>query len=108
MSKLSRSELKVMASVYLSTDCCNEVYDYATLHHKQEPIADRLEAAGLLTHVDDCVKVDGDGFAGDSWSEGRGWRLTPAGYEALTADSPERWPSHLRRFGGSLQTARPE
>lgn len=98
---LTRSEMRVMGSVYLSTDCRNEVYDYATLHHKQEPIAERLEAAGLLTHVDNCVKVDGNGAIGQSWREGRGWRLTQLGYESLTHTDADRWPGDgaHRRFG---------
>jgi hypothetical protein len=41
--------------------------------------------------------VDDSGFIIDG-KEGRGFRLTLKGYEALTASDPARWPADARRF----------
>jgi len=98
MSSLTKSQIKVLSVIYMATDCSNEVYDYATLHHAQAKIADGMPA--LVTSVDGCTPVDGDGFAKDSFREGRGFRLTKAGYEALTASDQARWPKTKRRFSG--------
>lgn len=93
---LTKSQLKVLGLIYMATDCSNEVYDYARLHHTQERIADAMP--NLVTSIDGCVPVDGDGFTPDTYREGRGFRLTQAGYEALTAHDPEGYPPEQRRF----------
>lgn len=93
---LTKSQIKVLGVIYGATDCSNEVYDWATLHHTQAKIADAMP--GLVKSIDNCVQVDGDGFIGDVERWGRGFRLTASGYEALTAHDPERWPKRLRRF----------
>lgn len=91
------SQWKVLITIYMATDCSNEVYDYATLHPKQRPIAEFMP--GFVTWTDGCVPVDGDGFSRDAYREGRGYRLTQKGYEALTAMDAERFPVNARRFG---------
>lgn len=93
---MTRSQLKILSTVYMATDCSNEVYDYATLHHKQRPIAEAMP--DLVTWIDGCVPVDGDGFTPNTYTEGRGYRLTNAGYQALTANNAARWPEDKRRF----------
>jgi len=94
--KLTKSQLNVLGLIYLATDCSNEVYDWATLHHTQAKVADAMPE--LVSSIDDCVAVDGDGFMSDPERYGRGFRLTLKGYEALTASNPECWPSDKRRF----------
>lgn len=96
MTRLTRSQAKVLGLIYMATDCSNEVYDWATLHHTQARIADAMP--DLVTSIDNCVAVDGDGFVDDPERYGRGFRLTPKGYEALTASDPARWPADKRRF----------
>lgn len=96
-TKLTKSQARVLGAIYIATDCSNEVYDYASLHHKQRPIAEELPE--LVTWTDGCVPVDGDGFSRDTYTEGRGYRLTHEGYEALTAMDAERFPVNARRFG---------
>jgi hypothetical protein len=91
---MTKSQIKVLGIIYLGTDCCNEVYDYAMLHHTQAKIAEAMPE--LVCHLDGVQNVDGDGFA--VGGEGRGYRLTTAGYEALTAHNPERYPASQRRF----------
>jgi hypothetical protein len=91
---VKKSQLKVLQRIYQGTDCCNDVYDYAMLHYSQERIADAMP--DLVCHMDGVQNVDGDGFA--VGGEGRGYRLTKAGYEALTASDPERYPESQRRF----------
>lgn len=95
----SKSQLKVLEAIYTATDCSNEVYDYATLHWTQERIAKGL--GDLVLSIDGVVSVDGDGFVTDPERYGRGWRLTPKGYEALTAHDEAKWPAEAkyRRFG---------
>ncbi len=94
--KLTKSQIKVLGVIYLATDCSNEVYDAATLHHTQVPIAKGMP--GLVMNCGPHVAVDGDGFVGNTerWSDG--YRLTQRGYEALTEVDPLRWPANLRRF----------
>lgn len=94
--KLTKSQLKVLSVIYMATDCSNEVYDYATLHHTQRKIAEAMPE--LVCWHDGCVPVDGDGFSKSTYTEGRGYRLMSAGYEALTASAPERFPPNARRF----------
>ena len=93
---LTPSQAKVLGVIYIATDCSNEVYDYATLHHTQRKIAEAMPE--LVCWIDGCVPVDGDGHARDTYVEGRGYRLTRAGYEVLTALFPKRYPKHQRRF----------
>ena len=93
---LTQSQAKVLGVIYMATDCSNEVYDYATLHHTQRKIAEAMPE--LVCWIDGCVPVDGDGHARDTYVEGRGYRLTRAGYEALTEVEPEKYPASLRRF----------
>lgn len=94
---LKPSQLKVLSVIYMATDCSNKVYDYATLHHTQRRIAEAMPE--WVTWIDGCTPVDEDGFSPDTYTEGRGYRLTQLGYEALTASSPDRFPPNLRRFG---------
>lgn len=94
--KLTASQRKVLGIIYLATDCSNEVYDYATLHHKQRPIAENMP--DLVQWINGCTPVDGDGFAKQTYKEGRGYRLTCKGYEAMTQIDPDRYPPNLRRF----------
>jgi len=94
---MSKSQLKVLTAIYAATDCSNGVYDYATLHHTQRRIAEAMPE--LVEWTDGCVPVDGDGFTPNTYTEGRGYRLTQLGYETLTASSPDRFPPNLRRFG---------
>ena len=94
--ELTKSQLRVLGVIYMATDCSNEVYDWATLHHTQRKIAEKMP--DLVCWIDGCVPVDGDGHAHDTYTEGRGYRLKLAGYEALTDSSPERYPEHARRF----------
>jgi hypothetical protein len=93
---VKKSQLKVLALIYRGTDCCNEVFDYTKLHWTQERIADSMPE--LVSSIDGVVTVDGDGFMLDPERCGRGFRLTLAGYEALTEHDPEGYPPHLRRF----------
>lgn len=93
---MTKQQLKILAVVYAATDRSNEVYDYATLHHTQRPIAEAMP--DLVVWIDGCVPVDGDGFSQQTYTEGRGYRLTTAGYEALTAHNAECWPIDRRRF----------
>lgn len=102
-TRLAKSQIKVLSAIYMATDCSNEVFDYAILHHRQERIADALPL--LVTSAVGCVPVDGDGFAKASYRESRGFRLTQAGYEALTAIDPARWPAASRRFAGTRTAA---
>ena len=95
--KLKTVELKFLSNTYLTTDCCNEVYDYFTPHHASMKIGERLVSLGLLDFIDGCVSVDGDGFVVNH-REKRGYRLTNKGYEALTELDPARWPETHRRF----------
>jgi len=97
---LSRYQFKTLRTIYHATDCFNEVYDYATLHPKQRVVAEQ-QLRGLVTWIDGCTPVDGNGFAKQTYSEGRGYRLTNAGYEALTLHSPEMFPPSNRRFYAS-------
>lgn len=93
---MTKSQLKVLSIIYTATDCSNEVYDYATLHHTQRRIAEAIPE--FVTWIDGCTPVDGNGFAPDTYTEGRGYRLTPKGYEALTESNQERYPLDARRF----------
>lgn len=93
---LTASQAKVLGAIYMATDCSNEVYDYATLHWKQVMVA--RSTNGLVSSVDGCVPVDGDGFSRERYTEGVGFRLTNAGYEALTEYDAARWPADRRRF----------
>jgi len=90
--------IKILSVIYGATDCSNGVYDYATLHWTQQKLAE--ENPGLVSWVDGCVPVDGDGFSKQTYREGRGYRLTNAGYEALTTFDVNRFPpgSRHRRF----------
>jgi hypothetical protein len=99
---VTKREIKVLAAVYRGTDCCNEVYDYATLHYSQRMIADELKSRGLMTS-EVCLEADGDGFSKEPerWSDG--YRLTTAGYEALTAHSPDGYPPSHRRFAEKVK-----
>lgn len=97
--ELSGSQIKVLVAIYHGTDCCNEVYDYATLHHAQHRIADSMP--DLVTSIDGVVSVDGDGFVKQPERYGRGFRLTRAGYEALTAHDGDRFPPGYRRFANA-------
>ena len=97
---VKKSQIKVLHVIYMATDCSNEVYDYATLHPKQRPIAEAMPS--LVEWIDGCVPVDGDGWAKATYTEGRGYRLRPAGYEALTAYDPDGYPPHRRRFGKAV------
>jgi hypothetical protein len=90
-------QLKILRLVYAGTDCCNEVYDYAKLHRTQDHIAADLVALGYLT-FERCIAVDGDGFHIDPERWGWGYRLTLAGYEALTESAPTAYPPKFRRF----------
>lgn len=95
MNTLTKSQAKVLGLIYMATDCSNEVYDWATLHHTQQRIADAMP--DLVTSIDNCTAVDGDGFMVNPERIGRGFRLTQKGYEALTAHDPARWPADQRR-----------
>jgi hypothetical protein len=97
---LGKKDIAILESVYWSTDCSNGVYDAGTLHHMRHKRANTLVDLGLLRRFDDCVPVDGDGFALPRHREGYGWQLTNAGYEALTDFSPGRFPAddEHRRF----------
>lgn len=106
MKKLTKSQIKVLSVIYMATDCSNEVYDYAHLHHMQAKIADSMPA--LVTSINGCVPVDGDGFSKDNYTEGRGFRLTQAGYEALTESNQEMWPRTKRRFANTATIERKE
>jgi hypothetical protein len=99
---VKRNELIVLSAVYSATDCCNEVYDYAKLHHRQTHIADEMVTRGLLVACDGVVSVDGDGFITEPERYGTGYRLTLAGYEALTAWQPDVYPVDKRRFSAAL------
>ena len=93
---MTKQQIKILSIIYSATDCSNETYDYATLHHKQRPIADAMP--DLVMVQPGCVPVDGDGFTPNTYTERDGYRLTNKGYEALTAQNPERWPADRRRF----------
>lgn len=95
---MTPAQIKVLSVIYMATDCSNEVYDYATLHHKQRPIAEAMP--DLVEWIDGVTPVDGDGLTPLTYTEGRGYRLRKAGYEALTAHDPEMYPAHLRRCFG--------
>lgn len=95
---LSKTEFGVLESVYASTDCSNEVFDWGTLHHSQNKVAERLVKRKLLKSIDGCVSVDGDGFIEDPERVGTGYRLTVRGYEALTDAGPFKYPPSQRRF----------
>ena len=95
-SRLTKSQRRVLERIYTSTYCCNEVYDYATLHHTQRRIAEAMPK--FVEWIDGCTPVDGDGFAPDTYTEGRGYRLTELGYKALTKADPEQYPPENRRF----------
>jgi len=95
----TKSQVKVLSAIYQGTDCCNGVFDYATLHHTQARVADTMPS--LVTSIDGVVSVDGDGFVVMPERYGRGFRLTQAGYETLTQHDAERYPPALRRFGGA-------
>jgi len=92
----TKAQLKVLMDIYMGTDCCNSVYDYATLHWKQQKIADQMPE--LVKWIDGVLAVDGDGFSKIPERYGRGFRLTPKGYEALTESNPTGFPPDLRRF----------
>lgn len=92
---MNKSQLKVLAAIYSATDCSNDVFDCTKLHHTQEKVADSMP--DLVTCIGSCVGVDDSGFIIDG-KEGRGFRLTLKGYEALTASDPARWPADARRF----------
>lgn len=92
---LTRSMLKVLRIVYMVTDCSNEVYDFAMLHHTQQRVAAQMPD---LLQVGQCVAVDGNGFVGETERWGPGFRLTRMGYEVLTAFDPEGYPVDKRRF----------
>lgn len=94
--KLTPSQLRVLGVIYMATDCSNEVYDWATLHHTQRRIAEAMPEQ--VCWIDGCVPVGGDGFTRDAYVEGRGYRLKLAGYEALTESAPDQYPEHARRF----------
>lgn len=94
---ITKAQSKVLNAIYMATDCSNEVYEWAMLHYKQRRIAEALPE--LVTWFDGCVPVDGDGFCKETYTEGRGYRLTLKGYEALTEYSGEdAYPPNLRRF----------
>lgn len=93
---MKKSQIKVLGIIYMATDCSNEVYDWAMLHTTQKPIAEAMP--DMVEWIDECTPVDGNGFAKETYTDGRGYRLRKAGYEALTAMWPERYPPNLRRF----------
>lgn len=95
---MKKSHAKVLSVIYMATDCSNEVYDWATLHHKQQVIAESMPE--FVTWIDGCVPVDDDGFCKNTYTECRGYRLLLSGYEALTAHfGADRYPTNKRRFG---------
>jgi hypothetical protein len=96
MSEATKPQLKVLEAIYSITDCSNEVLDYACLRWRQAKIAEEMPL--MVEFTDDCERVDGDGFRYDSPIGSRGYRLTNAGYEALTRQWPETYPTDLRRF----------
>lgn len=96
--KIKANELRVLERVYLCTDCCNQVFDWAKLHHSQRDIAGGLVQRRLLRRIDHCVEVDGDGFQLDPERGGAGYQLTRRGYESLTSHDAQKYPTSLRRF----------
>lgn len=97
---MKASQAKILRAIYMATDCSNEVYDYATLHWTQRNIAEAMP--DLVEWIDGCTPVDGDGFTPNSYTEGRGYRLRPRGYEALTDHDPAGYPPENRRFYGVI------
>lgn len=95
--RLKKIDKKILKLVYECTDCSNGVYDWALLHPAQNKVADRLVRRKALKKSV-CVKVDGDGIIGPNERWGIGYRLTDAGYEALTEMNPGTYPIGLRRF----------
>lgn len=93
---LKPSQIKVLRAIYMATDCSNGVYDYATLHHTQEKVADSMRS--LVKSKNGVLSVDGDGFSVTPERYGRGFRLTKSGYKALTKHDPEAYPATRRRF----------
>jgi len=89
------SELKVLEAIYSVTDCSNGVYEYAKLHWTQARIADGM--IGLVSTHDGVVSVDGDGRIEMPERYGTGYKLTHAGYRALTRSDPERFPTPTAR-----------
>lgn len=92
------NQLRILELVYSVTDCSNEVHDFASLHHTQRGIADGLVESGHLIAEDGLALCDGDGFTVIPERYGRGYQLTLAGYEALTASQPGGFPPDHRRF----------
>jgi len=92
----TKSQMKVLRLIYLATDCSNEVYDYASLHWTQRRIAEAMPT--MVSWIEGCIPVDGDGHSPDTYTESRGYQLTNAGYEALTIHDKEAYPPRLRRF----------
>jgi len=99
---MNKQQINVLCAIYSATDCSNGVFDYASLHWTRAKIADAMPE--LVESCDGVTTVDGDGFtAWDSKGRervGRGFRLTNAGYEALTAHDAARYPADRehRRF----------
>ena len=54
---LKPSQIKVLRAIYMATDCSNGVYDYATLHHTQEKVADSMRS--LVKSKNGVLSVDG-------------------------------------------------
>lgn len=92
--KLTKAQERILTSIYLTTECSNGVWEYATLHHKQQHLADALESHTLVEHVDDVLEVDGDGFVIYPERYGRGHRLTDAGRAWLAARDAENGADH--------------
>lgn len=84
------SQLKVLKTIYSVTDCCNGVYQHATLHWTQRRIADSIPA--LVNRTEGVVSVDGDGFVLTPERWGVGYRLTCFGYATLFDSDPDRFP----------------
>jgi hypothetical protein len=91
-ARLKTSQLKVLAAIYSVTDCCNGVYQYATLHWRQGRIADAMPR--LVSRMEGVASVDGDGFLKIPERYGTGYKLTRSGYAALSNSNPERFPIH--------------
>lgn len=97
MAKL-KGPYRVLEIIYVATDCSNGVYDYATLHWTQRKVAESYPE--FVSWIDGCTPVDGNGFVKQTYTEGRGYRLTNAGYAALTKYDSARFPAgkEHRRF----------
>jgi hypothetical protein len=94
---MAKSVTEALEETYSCTDCSNGVHDCILPSNGRRYYAEACKL-GLLVDCGVVSLSDGDGCTVVPERYGTGYRLSLAGYEALTAFGPDTYPPDLRRF----------